>query len=207
MRQTWTFVVVGLGMCALIPTLPSVGTRFVPVSAQYTDPPAKRLVEDVFYVTQGIEVTDRLLPFQDDVTLSGAELAPGVSMDGSGRLHGTPERPGTFAAPVRLCRGQDCVEQQITVVVLRNVPWQPSELTFPGKAGERYDEQIAIDGGPTGVPPTFSVTDHGKLPEDVTIGPDGHIGGIPAKAGVSEVPMRICVAGNCAGVVVTLIVV
>ncbi|WP_219464439.1 hypothetical protein [Nonomuraea rhizosphaerae] len=204
-------MVAGLGMCALTSAVPStllsVGAQVAPMSAQFSDPPAKRLVEDVFYVTQGIEVADRLLPFEDDVTITPADLAPGVTMDASGRLHGTPRRSGTFAAPVRLCRGQDCAEQQVTVVVLPNVPWRPSGLTFPGKVGVRYDEQLAVDGGPAGVPATFSVTDHAKLPEDVTIGPDGHVGGIPAKPGVSKVPIRICVAGDCAGVVVTLIVV
>jgi hypothetical protein len=211
MRQTWAFVVAGLSLCALLPTLPSADMHTVAMSrdlpAQHVDPPTKRLVEDVFYVTQGIEVDHRLLPFQDGLTIRAAALAPGVTLDDAGRLHGVPQRPGTFATPVRLCRGQDCVDQQVTVVVLRNVPWQPSQLAFPGRTGNRYDDQIGISGGPTGVPPTFSVTDHGKLPAGVTIGPDGHIGGIPEAAGVSEVPVRICVAGNCAGVVVTLIVV
>ena len=211
MRLTWALLVTGLGLCALLPTLPTAVTRTAAVSrdlpALHMDPPTKRLVETVFYVTQGIEVDDRLLPFEDDVTIRPTALAPGVTLDDAGRLHGIPQRPGTFAAPVELCRGQDCADQQITIVVLRNVPWQPSRLAFPGKVGNRYDEQIAIEGGPVGVPATFSVTDHGKLPEGVTIGPDGHIGGIPDAAGVSEVPIRICVAGNCAGVVVTLIVV
>ncbi len=209
MRLTWGLVVAGLGLCALVPALPV--TRTVAVSSDlpvlHVDPPTKRLVETVFYVTQGIEVDDHLMPFEDDVTIRPAALAPGVTLDAAGRLHGIPQRPGTFAVPVQLCRGQDCADQQITIVVLRNLPWQPSELAFPGKVGNRYDEQITIEGGPTGVPPTFSVTDHGKLPKGVTIGPDGHIGGIPESAGVSEVPVRICVAGNCAGVVVTLIVV
>ena len=137
MRQTWGLMVAGLGLCALVPALPSAAMRTVAVSsdlpAVHVDPPAKRLVEDVFYVTQGIEVDNRLLPFQDDVTISPATFAPGVTLDEAGRLHGMPQRPGSFAAPVRLCRGQDCVDQQITVVVLRNMPWQPSELAFPAR--------------------------------------------------------------------------
>lgn len=211
MRLTWGLVVAGLGLCVLVPALPPTATRTVAVSSDlpvpHVDPPTKRLVETVFYVTQGIEVDDHLMPFEDDVTIGPATLAPGVTLDEAGRLHGMPQRPGTFAAPVRLCRGQDCADQQITIVVLRNTSWQVSERAFPGKVGNRYDEQITIEGGPMGVPPTFSVTDHGRLPEGVTIGPDGHIGGIPEAAGVAEVPIRVCVAGNCAGVVVTLIVV
>ncbi|MFG1948859.1 hypothetical protein [Nonomuraea sp. NPDC048826] len=170
--------------------------------------PADRLVEDTFYLTVGIEVEQRLMPVEKGVSIRpGAPLAPGLGVDASGRVYGRPERPGTFAAPVQICRGQTCSPQQVTFVVLRNVPWAPGVLTFPGRVGERLRAAIPIKGGPTGVPPTFTVTNPDTLPQGVTIGPDGHVGGVPQASGVSRVPVRICLAGNCAGVVVTLIVV
>ncbi|MGI5273219.1 hypothetical protein ACQEUU_29005 [Nonomuraea sp. CA-218870] len=170
--------------------------------------PYDALVEDTFYLTVGIEVEQRLLPVEKGVSIRpGPLLAPGIGVDASGRVYGRPERAGTFSAPVQVCRGRTCSAQQVTFVVLRNVPWAPAVLTFPGRVGERLYGSITIRGGPAGVPPAFTVTDHDALPEGVTIGPDGQVGGVPTTPGVSRVPVRICLAGNCAGVVVTLIVI
>jgi hypothetical protein len=170
-------------------------------------PPKRGLVEDTFYVTQGIEVSQRLLPRDKGVTFTPAYLASGLRVDGEGRLYGRPEHPGTYSAPVRVCSAGSCKEQELTLVVLSYEPWEPRELTFPGRVGTPLDGEIGINGGPSGVMPTFTVTDHDKVPAGVSIGPDGHVGGVPVKPGISEVPVRICVAGNCAGVVVRLIVV
>ncbi|MEU4578307.1 hypothetical protein [Nonomuraea sp. NPDC023979] len=196
-------------MCGLLPALPSDGAqaiymaRGLPVAT-----PSDRLVEDTFYVTEGIEVARQLLPVEKGVAFrAAAELVPGIGVDAAGRLYGTPDRAGTYAGHVQVCAGQSCTEERITFVVLRNVPWDPGVLTFPGSAGRPLTGRIQIKGGPSGVLPTVSVTNHDALPHGVTIGPDGNISGVPTAAGVTRVPVRICVAGNCAGVVVTFIVV
>ncbi|MEU0569688.1 hypothetical protein ABZ297_30520 [Nonomuraea sp. NPDC005983] len=214
MRQTWIFLVAGLLLCALVSVLPTVGAQSarllgssVPRGLLADEPPSGRLVEDTFYLTQDIEVTKRLLPLQEGVRVHAAHLGPGLDIDADGVLVGTPTRAGTYSADVALCGVTTCAVQRVTAVVLRNVPWEPRVLTFPGRVGAAFDGEIAINGGPSGVPPTFSVTDYGALPDGVSIGPDGHVGGVPVASGVSEVPVRVCVAGNCAGVVVTLIVV
>ncbi|MEU1724672.1 hypothetical protein [Nonomuraea sp. NPDC005692] len=212
MRQRWLFLVAGLALCALPPAVPSLTTPIAYMAREtLIDPPPRpggdRLVENTFYLTQGITVSQWLLPVAKGVTFRAGYVAVGVNVDAGGRLSGTPSRVGTFIAPVRLCTGDSCEEQLITLVVLGNVPWEPRELTFPGRAGVPLAGEIGINGGPQGVIPTFSVTDHAKLPAGVTIGPDGHVGGVPQAAGISEVPVRVCVAGNCAGVVVRLIIV
>jgi hypothetical protein len=209
MRQTWILLVAGLAMCAFLPALPSVGSRALYATrAAPAATPFDRLVEDTFYLTVGIEVEQRLMPVEKGARIRpGPRLAPGIGVDATGRVYGRPERAGTYAAQVQICRDQACDEERVTFVVLRNVPWAPGALTFPGRAGQRLDGNIQIRGGPTGVPPTFTVTRQGALPPGVTIGPDGHVGGVPAESGVSRVPVRICLAGNCAGVVVTLIVI
>ncbi|WP_336210824.1 hypothetical protein [Nonomuraea sp. LPB2021202275-12-8] len=196
-------------MCALLPALPSTGTRAIYMARGVpAATPSERLVEDTFYVTEGIEVISRLLPLEKGVDVRAAtELVPGVGVDASGRLYGTPDRPGTYSAAIRLCAGRVCAEEQVTFVVLRNVPWSPRALTFPGRTGEPLEGRIQIAGGPSGVLPTFSVTDYDTLPAGVSIGPDGNVGGVPTAPGVSRIPVQICVAGNCAGVVVTLIIV
>jgi hypothetical protein len=170
-------------------------------------PSDRSLVEDTFHLTEGIEVSQWLLPTAKGVTFKAAYLAVGVKLDQSGRLYGTPQRTGTFVVPVQICSGQSCSEQDLTLVVVSYVAWEPRELTFPGKAGTALNGEIGVNGGPSGVVPTFTVTDHDKVPQGVSIGPDGHVGGVPVVAGLSEVPVRICVAGNCAGVVVRLIIV
>ncbi|MFG1707507.1 hypothetical protein ACFLIM_30325 [Nonomuraea sp. M3C6] len=203
MRQKWVLLLAVLLGCALSPAVPSLTMTQV---ARET-PLDPSLVEDTFYVTEGIEVSQRLRPTAKGLAFRAAYLAVGVKVDRSGKLYGTPQRSGTYVAPINVCAGRSCQERELTLVVLRYVPWEPRELTFPGKAGSTLNGEIGVNGGPAGVIPTFTVTDHAKLPQGVTIGPDGHVGGVPAAPGISEVPLRICVAGNCAGVVVRLIIV
>ncbi|MBF8192964.1 hypothetical protein ITP53_46280 [Nonomuraea sp. K274] len=208
MRRRWAFVLAGLALCGLLPTaFPAAVTTPMTNMSGRSPIGSGALVENTFYVTEGIEVSRRLLPTGEGVAFRAAYLAVGVRVDKDGRLYGTPRRRGTYVAPVHVCAGQACTKEELTLVVLGNVPWEPGELTFPGKAGTPLDAEIGINGGPAGVLPAFTVTDRARLPRDVTIGPDGHVGGVPAAPGVSEVPVRICVAGNCAGVVVRLIIV
>ncbi|MET7331634.1 hypothetical protein [Nonomuraea sp. NPDC005650] len=205
MRHWWVFLLAGLAMCGLSAAVPSLTMTLVSRQVPF-HPVGGSLVEDTFYVTQGIEVRQRLLPTAKGVTFRPAYLAVGIKVDQGGRLYGTPQRSGTYLAAVRMCAAQTCRDQRLTLVVLANVPWEPRALTFPGRAGTPLSGEIGINGGPEGVIPTFTVTDHAKLPRGVTVGPDGHVGGVPAAPGISEVPVRICVAGNCAGVVVQLII-
>ncbi|SDK51112.1 hypothetical protein SAMN05421869_116173 [Nonomuraea jiangxiensis] len=205
MRQKWALLLVGAAVCALSLTVPSL--TMTRMSEEAPLDPRRALVEDTFYVTEGIEVDQRLLPTAPGVDFRAAYLAVGVRVDGTGRVYGTPRRAGTYTAPIQLCAGLSCHVQRVTLVVLPNVPWEPRELIFPGRVGAALNGEIGVDGGPDGVIPTFTVTNHAKLPRHVTIGPDGHVGGVPEAPGVSEVPVRICVAGNCAGVVVRLIIV
>jgi hypothetical protein len=198
-------------MCASIPALPSVGEQaafFVRSDAALLphDEPG-HVVEHTFYATEGIPLDERLLPTDERRAVHPVGLAPGVTVAADGRLVGTPRTAGTYAAPVRLCLGDACEEQTITLVVYRNVPWEPRNLTFPGRVGVPLDGEIAVNGGPAGVLPTFTVTDHGAVPEGIAVGPDGRVGGTPVRSGVSEIPVRICLAGNCAGAVVKVIVV
>ncbi|MEV0384367.1 hypothetical protein [Nonomuraea sp. NPDC050643] len=208
MRQRWVLLLAGLALCALYPAVPSFTAPMTPMARQTPlEPAGESLVEDTFYLTEGIEVRQWLLPTTKGVAFRAAYLAVGVKVDQGGRLYGKPQRSGTYVTPVQICAGQACREQDLTLVVLSNVPWEPRELTFPGRAGTALSGAIGINGGPTGVVPTFTVTDYDKLPKGVSIGPDGQVGGVPQAPGLSEVPVRICVAGNCAGVVVRLIIV
>ncbi|GAA3665665.1 hypothetical protein GCM10022224_032450 [Nonomuraea antimicrobica] len=208
MRQWWVFLLAGLLVCVLSSAVFSLTRPMAQMSRRTPLASADRsLVEDTFHLTVGIEVSLRLLPVDRGLAFRPGYLAVGVKVDRHGRLYGKPHRPGRYVAPVQLCSGRSCRRHDLTLVVLANVPWEPRELTFPGRVGTALDGEIGINGGPPDVVPTFTVTDPGKLPKGVSIGPDGHVGGVPREPGVSEVPVRICVAGNCAGVVVRLIIV
>lgn len=212
MRRGWLVLIFGAVLCALILALPSVGRQAAflvrgTAAAQPTKTSAGLVVENTFYITVGIPVDELILPVDDAMKVHPRTLAPGVSVDAKGRMHGKPTRPGTYTTLVKLCSGQTCQDQPITVIVYRNIPWTASNLTFPGKVGVALHGQITITGGPRGVLPTFTVTDFSALPEGVSIGPDGNVSGVPVRAGISETPVRVCVAGNCAGVVVRLIVI
>ncbi|TDD42221.1 hypothetical protein E1286_31175 [Nonomuraea terrae] len=217
MRQWWVLLLAGLAVCAVAPILSSINAPMVEMSREtpveprelnlvHRDLPDGLLVEDTVYLTEGIEVDERLLAAGKDVAFRPGHLAAGVRVDRNGRLYGTPQRAGTYVASVEGCAGRACDQDDLTLVVLGNVPWQPRELAFPGRTGVALDGEIGVDGGPAGVLPTFTVTDDDKLPEGVSIGPDGRVGGVPAAPGAFEVPVRICVAGNCAGVVVQLLI-
>lgn len=210
MRRMWLALLAVPALGALVPVLPSAGTPMVRdtpvVKAATVDSLPRMLVENSFDVTEGIDVDVRVMPVQEGVKIQEADIAPGVTLDPSGAMNGAPKRPGSYSKLIKLCQNDKCVRERVTLVVHRNIPWQPGTLTFPGRVGTPFDSQITVVGGPK-VPPTFTVRDTSALPENVTIGPDGHVGGVPVRAGLSEVPVRVCLAGNCGGVIVTLIVV
>ncbi|MEU7000997.1 hypothetical protein [Nonomuraea sp. NPDC046570] len=210
MRRMWLALLAVPALGALIPMLPSAGTPMVRdtplVDVATVDRAPRMLVENTFHVTEGIDVDVRLMPVEQGVEITETVIAPGVTLDASGAMHGAPKRPGTYTKLVKLCQDSGCVRERVALVVHRNIPWQPGTLTFPGRVGVPFDSQITVVGGPE-VPPAFTVRDTSALPKNVTIGPDGHVGGVPVRAGLSEVPVRVCLAGNCGGVIVTLIVV
>ena len=197
MRRMWPVLLGVLALCALIPLLQSAGApggSESPVEVKAVAEEPEMLIENSFDVTQGIDVEARVATLQDGVDIPATALAPGLSLDSTGAIRGAPTTPGSYSRQVRLCHRGVCVEEQVTVVVHPNIPWRPGVLTFSGQVGAAMDSQITVIGGP-------------ELLPTVTIGPDGHVGGTPLRTGVSKVPVRICVAGNCGGVVVTLIVV
>ncbi|GAA2400397.1 hypothetical protein [Nonomuraea africana] len=210
MQWKWLALVALTALCVVIPLVSSVSVkpaamiRDTPVRQESDDP--RLVVENTFHVTLGIKVDERLLTIGSDLSFERANLAPGVNIDEDGFLFGTPKRPGTYSTTIKVCGGRVCADERVTVIVHRKTGWAPRELTFPARVGRLLDTEIGIEGGPPDVLATYTVTDPGKLPPGVAIGPDGHVGGLPMNPGVYDVPVRICVAGDCSGVVVRIIV-
>lgn len=207
----WPAAAVGATAAILaMPRLPAVDAevymvRDTPV-ARDLPKPQSRLVENTLEATQGVAVDDRLIPLADGVAFRPAELAPGLRVDAAGRVTGTPLRPGSYTDDLWLCRGDSCERDEVITTVYPDLPWQPVGLTCPGAVGKPLESRLGVTGGPDGVLATYTVTDLDALPAGVTLGPDGHLSGTPARAGVYEVPVRICVAGDCTGAVVTFII-
>lgn len=210
MQLKWLALAAITAVCAVIPLLPSMGTqpvsmvRDTPVIQDHTHP--NLLVENVFHLTEGVEVDERLLTTDNVYYFERGEVAPGVGVSELGFLYGTPKRSGVYNATVTMCKGEACTREPITVIVHKRVSWSPNQLTFPGAVGVLLDGEIGIDGAPRGVLPTFTVIKPRQLPPGVTIGPDGHVGGVPTKPGMYAVPVQVCVASDCSGVVVRLII-
>ncbi|MFD1939218.1 hypothetical protein ACFSKW_47930 [Nonomuraea mangrovi] len=210
MQLKWLALAAVTAVLAAIPLLPSMGTqpvsmvRDTPVIQNHSHP--NLLVENVFHLTEGVDVDERLLTTANVYYFERAAVAPGVGVSELGFLYGKPTRPGTYNAMISMCKGGTCTREPITIIVHKRASWSPSQLTFPGRVGVMIDGEIEIEGGPRGVLPTFTVIDPRQLPPGITIGPDGHVGGVPTRPGVFAVPVRICVASDCSGVVVRLMI-
>ncbi|MET9341722.1 hypothetical protein [Nonomuraea sp. NPDC003804] len=210
MQLKWLALAAIAAVFAAIPLLPSVSTqpvsmvRDTPVMQNHTRP--QLLVENIFHVTEGVEVDERVLTVDSGYYFQRKEVAPGVGISEIGFLYGTPNRAGTYTSTLKICKGDTCTREPITLVVHTRVSWSPTQLTFPGRVHVMMDSEIEIEGAPRGVLPTFTVIDPRQLPPGVTIGPDGHVGGVPEKPGVYTVPVQVCVASDCSGIVVRIII-
>ncbi|MFE3451202.1 hypothetical protein ACFXJ8_19995 [Nonomuraea sp. NPDC059194] len=210
MQLKWLALAAIVALCAAMPLLPTIGThsismiRDTPVVRNVNQPDL--LVDNVFNLTEGVVVDERLLTTDHVQRFERAQVAPGVGVSELGFLYGRPTRPGTYTAMVTMCQADKCTAEPITVIVHERTSWWPSQLTFPGRVDEMIEGQIEIEGGPPGVLPTFTVIDPRQLPPGVSIGPDGHVGGVPKRAGAYDVPVRVCVANDCSGVAIRIII-
>ncbi|MFI6319062.1 hypothetical protein ACIBG8_16140 [Nonomuraea sp. NPDC050556] len=135
------------------------------------------------------------------------KLPPGITVTADGRIVGTPTKPGTYTFPVKVCSGGTCTTLSVTLTVGQPVaPDWTVNITFDGALGRPVKGQITVTGTPYGARPTFTVTDPGKLPPGITVGPDGRITGTPVKAGTYTFTVRICSGTTCMETEVTITV-
>ncbi|MBX0330470.1 Ig domain-containing protein [Oscillochloris sp. ZM17-4] len=112
------------------------------------------------------------------VTAGG--LPPGLLLDASGLLHGTPTAVDvyTFTVTARNMAGQ--LPQTLTLTIRPAAPTAFTSTAPPaGTAGTAYSFTFAADGTPA---PTFSVT-AGGLPPGLLLDASGLLHGTPAAAG------------------------
>jgi large repetitive protein len=115
--------------------------------------------------------------------VSSGSLPPGLNLTPTGTLAGTPTQTGAFTFNAQATDNTGGTAQaQISVSIT------PPALTITvpsavpsGMAGVEYPVQIATAAGGT-APYTFSVGS-GSLPQGMTLGSDGTLGGTPSNAG------------------------
>ena len=127
--------------------------------------------------------------FSPGISATGATLLPpGLTLDSSGNLTGTPTTAGTFATTIRVLDSNGQSASRTYNVVIRGALSLFTDALPPGNAGTAYAGQITATGGFPGY--TFAVMG-GALPPGLTLAPDGAISGTPTAAGSYTVTVRV----------------
>jgi uncharacterized protein (TIGR03437 family) len=132
--------------------------------------------------------------------VSSGALPPGLTLDSSGLLHGTPSVAGTYRFTITttfalsLCTGRR--DYKITITP----PCPPLTVvpeTLPnGTTGAAYSQSFSATGG--AAPYSFAVA-AGALPPGLNLSAGGSLSGAPAQAGNFSFTLRVTDANGCAG--------
>ena len=124
-------------------------------------------------------------------TLAAGALPPGLALETSGRLHGTPTEEGLSRITIAVTDGNLTVardfsllatEQTVALEVL-------TRALVPGFAGRRYEQPLIAFGG---VPPhVWSLRGGDRLPMGLVMGEDGVIAGTPAMPAIANLNVRV----------------
>ena len=138
------------------------------------------------------------------VTAQAGTLPPGLELDASGRLSGTPTSAGTYPFTVRVSNASGEAEVADTVVIYPE-PAAPSiSGDAPGgKVDVAYDFRYTVAGTPT---PAMSL-DSGALPPGLTLDGTGLLSVTPTSAGTSSFVVLASSSGGSAKVASTVTVV
>ncbi|HET8546757.1 MAG TPA: Ig domain-containing protein [Bryobacteraceae bacterium] len=116
----------------------------------------------------------------------GASMVPGLSFSSSGRLSGTPTRPGSAGFTVYMTSNTEDGEQ--TVARACSITVEPPLLTITSAcplpratAGQPYSQTLRATGGTA--PWSWSVVDAASLPPGLTLNSEGTLSGMPSAPG------------------------
>ncbi len=114
-------------------------------------------------------------------SLGDGALPPGVSLDASGAIQGSPIRPGTYRFTARVVDASQSTASQTFSVDIRS-DLKISSATLPkAAAGAQFTHALAATGG---LAPSRWAISGGSLPPGLSLGPStGLIEGSPAVAG------------------------
>lgn len=121
------------------------------------------------------------------ISLSSGTLPPGLSINGSGHIMGTPTQAGTFEFTVEASDTSDdgpaTDSQNLSITITQDQAYEPLVITTDslgdGVTGVDYAEFISTN---SSMPVTFS-TLSGSLPDGLQLSNDGVVNGIPTTTG------------------------
>jgi hypothetical protein len=122
---------------------------------------------------------------------SAGTLPPGLSLDSSGALSGTPSTPGTFSFEASVTDAHGAVTRaSFTIEVLRGLPPLAITTTALPDAyrGSPYPALLEASGG---LAPYLWDVVTGTLPPGVELGADGRLSGVPTASGTFSFTARV----------------
>jgi len=144
---------------------------------------------------QTITVSGGASPYSFAVT--GGNLPPGLSLNNSGALTGTPTNNGSFNFTVTATDNLGCTGTQSYTVSIGCQTVIINQTTLPnGFVGTSYNQTLTATGGTA--PYSFAVS-AGALPEGVTLSSGGALSGTPTTQASYSFTIRATDANGCFG--------
>ena len=144
---------------------------------------------------QTIMVSGGASPYSFAVT--GGNLPPGLSLNNSGALTGTPTNNGSFNFTVAATDNLGCTGTQSYTVSIGCQTVIINQTTLPnGFVGTSYNQTLTATGGTA--PYSFAVS-AGALPEGVTLSSGGALSGTPTTQASFSFTIRATDANGCFG--------
>jgi putative Ig domain-containing protein len=135
------------------------------------------------------------------VTFTSADpMPPGLNLDPTGLISGTPTTPGITLFTVDASDTTGCVTSKDYFIVI-NPPGCPPITITPtvlpdGQVGQNYNQNLNASGG-TG-PYTFTFLT-GDLPAGVTVAANGSVSGTPIESGIFTFTVAATDSNGCTG--------
>lgn len=178
-----------IGACVPPPNAPTTATTSITIlcpALSISSPATLPQATAGTSYTYQIQVSGGTMPYSHAI-IAGA-LPPGLIMNSSGFISGTPTTQGTYNFTVRVsdnCPSGSQTAQRSFSITVAGAPCALLSITSsgllpPGTAGQLYSYQVQTSGGVA--PVSFNLVS-GSLPAGLNLNPAGLLSGIPNGAG------------------------
>lgn len=113
-------------------------------------------------------------------SVASGPLPPGLNLDPSGILSGTPTATGSYPVTLTATNTEGSVTSQPVNIVIGSLPAFTADAPPGGYTGALYDYQFAATGFPS---PTFAAVDPTTLPPGLSLSKSGTLSGTPTAPG------------------------
>src|SRR6185295_2580273 len=127
--------------------------------------------------------------------LDSGSLPPGLSLNQSGSITGTPSTAGTFNFVVKVTDVKsNLATKALTLIVKPAAPLTIVTTQLPrASVGSTYSQNLGASGGQT---PYTWLLQSGNLPDGLTLNQTGVISGTPERAGTTSFVLKLTDAAN-----------